>query len=153
MAVHYLVHPPKITKRVLTAADITLVAPVAFAAVVGTRMKFNVRKYSLIHIQVHAMVQVTAGPALVALDYAIDGVRKGQTNGLKSVGVLAAGINLDLPMGLDLWLDDLVEGEHLFELQGLASAGNLLVRAAAASSPLVVTVIEHAAVYPPPGVD
>ena len=157
MAVHFLARTPKIlAKRELIDGNKTVVAPAAFTAVPGTRMKVNVLKYSVIEIQIQGAIEATAA-ANLGLDLAITSggvtTRLGQALGLETIGVLLANINLALPIAFSVWLDNLAEGEHTVELQVLASAGNALLHAAAASVPLRITVVEHPAIYPPPGVD
>jgi len=144
------------TKRVLTGGDIILVTPVAFTAVPGTRFKVFVQKNSLIDL----MAEFAAGGTLagsVGFDFQITDPqgtvsRLGQTLGLKTQLIVIAVAD-KLPWSLHEVLDNLAEGEHTIELVAIATAGNAIISAAAASCPLIVTMRQSCLIYPTPGID
>ena len=149
MAGRFLIRPPKLVyDRALTAGDQTLTTPTVFTTVPGTELQFAVAKDSVVEILIEGSWQASAA-ANIAADLLVDAARLGQDLGLKVIGVLAANVALDLPMSLHVYLDSLAEGTHTLALQVLASAGDATVRASTAATPLKITVLEHAAVYPP----
>jgi len=145
------------TKRVLSGGDITVVAPTTFQPVPGTRFKVYVQKNTLVEL----MAEFSAGGSAAGnqgYDFRITppgGVayRLGQGLGLKAHVIVAGTVAARLPMSLNAVLDNLAEGEHLIELVVIDSAGNVVILADAATSPLEITVRQSVLIYPTPGID
>jgi len=145
------------TKRVLSGGDITVVTPTTFQPVPGTRFKVFVQKNSLVEL----MAEFTAGGTAAGnqgFDFRITSpagvvTRLGQGLGLKAHVIVAGTVGARLPMSLNAVLSDLPEGEHTIEFVVIDSAGNAVILADAATSPLEITVRQSVLIYPVPGID
>jgi len=145
------------TKRSLTGGDITVVAPAAFAPVPGTRFKVFIKKNTLVDLMAEfsaaGSAAAAAGFDFQLIDSAGVVTRLGQTRGLKALTVVAGTVGAHTPMSLHAVLDNLAEGEYVIQLVVIADAGNILILADAATSPLEITVRQSVLIYPTPGID